>query len=1029
MVSKLKLYLNVDCKNKLDTTVNDAITQNKDLKVKVFKHLYNLGYNPYLSIGFTNPDLDRSAWKKPIGSGWNKYAEERLPKKEFEKQCKLLELEPKYNIGLITKFNGLVVYDVDSFEYADAVEEAYINTFGTEPVGDTYIEKSKRGFKIYFKVIDLPHNASSLVISRSPELARYCGKYVICFPSIHTSSEDGEVFVYLPVSDVNKTKLKTIGEFKEITYEQMLEFEENLRMVLGISGENEDPEFTNVEFTPVTERTGLSGDIIEDTAKRLAEVIAPLWVEGQRWAVVLALSYFFARLTKVTPQDASSIIYKMATLLNTDEKRAKELAKKVYNAYKRVEKGQTIAYKTFLKECGVPEHKIDEFKSAVIKTFITTLKDFCNAKYAHTKFFAEIPINYNGEVIGKVTMEKAHAKKYLLTFIDNNGNEVGKKLVTIKQMYDEKTYSQAIKRLGVPKNDVAKVCVDLITAITSTYQKKIIERARELAAAEVFSKIEDLNKELAIHKMGSITKEDLDNLFEYDSETDQLKLSFSAMGDLMIRIFNAKTIIETKDIYIYIDGIYKNNEKAELSIEYVIRKLGDIISSVVGKDEAKDMITKNFIAETLAYIEDMAPKVSIKDFDDYSKYIPVDNGIVDIDEGKLLPHSPEFLFTWKLPVKYDENAECPQIEKFINSLVKPEDVDLLWKIIAYCLIPKQPCQCWFILVGSGQNGKSTYLRLLETFLGKENVSHVPLQTLESEKFARVQIVGKLANIYADLPREALKSTGVIKAFTGEDSIYVEPKFKEGFSYEPNAKLIFSANELPEVPDESHGFWRRVVMIEFPYIFERDDTLFSRITTEEELSGLLNKALYYIKKIKEEGIKTTTGIKELWMRKTNPLRSFVQDHIKEEEGCYVRKKELFEAYMMYCKKWGINNKYLIKGGHKLFFRDLYEVLDGLGIQYNESRITLVDDRERVLTNIKLVNTDELEQYATKPSINVKEEILTVLRETNKPLTVIEIVDRLKSKGIEIDELKVEEILNDLWECGEVFEPVDGKYTIL
>jgi putative DNA primase/helicase len=52
--------------------------------------------------------------------------------------------------------------------------------------------------------------------------------------------------------------------------------------------------------------------------------------------------------------------------------------------------------------------------------------------------------------------------------------------------------------------------------------------------------------------------------------------------------------------------------------------------------------------------------------------------------------------------------------------------------------------------GSGDNGKSVFLKLLKMFLGSENVSHASLQELSDDRFAAADMYGKLANICADL---------------------------------------------------------------------------------------------------------------------------------------------------------------------------------------------------------------------------------------------------------------------------------------
>ena len=133
-----------------------------------------------------------------------------------------------------------------------------------------------------------------------------------------------------------------------------------------------------------------------------------------------------------------------------------------------------------------------------------------------------------------------------------------------------------------------------------------------------------------------------------------------------------------------------------------------------------------------------------------SKFINLKNGVLFRKEDGyiLLPHSPAFVFSYRLPVKYNPEAKCPKIEKFISEVVDKENIPILYEIPALCLMQDEKIPYAYMLVGSGANGKSTYLNLLQEFLGKENVSNVSLQELCEDRFKVAQLVGKLANIYA-----------------------------------------------------------------------------------------------------------------------------------------------------------------------------------------------------------------------------------------------------------------------------------------
>ncbi len=76
---------------------------------------------------------------------------------------------------------------------------------------------------------------------------------------------------------------------------------------------------------------------------------------------------------------------------------------------------------------------------------------------------------------------------------------------------------------------------------------------------------------------------------------------------------------------------------------------------------------------------------------------------------------------------------------------------LAYEIIGWLMIPDMSLQKSILLIGDGANGKSVYLWAVSAFLGRENIASLSLQRLEGDKFAAARLVGKLANICADLP--------------------------------------------------------------------------------------------------------------------------------------------------------------------------------------------------------------------------------------------------------------------------------------
>jgi P4 family phage/plasmid primase-like protien len=296
------------------------------------------------------------------------------------------------------------------------------------------------------------------------------------------------------------------------------------------------------------------------------------------------------------------------------------------------------------------------------------------------------------------------------------------------------------------------------------------------------------------------------------------------------------------ELFIYDEkrGVYLKNQ--EWRIRHLCRSIDNDVSTYT-------------INEVINRVKDLND-VDRSKFDSNNDIINVRNGLLNVHTLEFKEHSPDYLSTIQLPIKYDPKAKCPKILKFLTEVLKSEDIRVILQLIGYCLYKTNRYERAFIFFGQGSNGKSTLIRLIEHFLGftslYRNVSHVSLHDLASHKFKQAELFGKLVNLFADLGNKKISSEhwGTIKMLISGDSMSVERKGKDPFEFTPFAKLVFSCNEIPELPDNTYATWRRLILLEFENVFEenKDTNLIDKLTTEEEISGLLNLALQNLRQL-------------------------------------------------------------------------------------------------------------------------------------------------------------------------------------
>src|SRR3989454_2160953 len=220
-----------------------------------------------------------------------------------------------------------------------------------------------------------------------------------------------------------------------------------------------------------------------------------------------------------------------------------------------------------------------------------------------------------------------------------------------------------------------------------------------------------------------------------------------------------------------------------------------------------------YLNEIMAYLRD-ANSFNLEEFDNGEDgWLNTLTCWVNVYTRETREHSPQHLSVKQLPVKYEAGAACATIDALFRQWV--DDPLVLYENLAHCLITNDyPVQTVLVLIGTGQNGKSSYLRLVTDFLGKENVSAIELQSFGVNRFASQKLIGKFANICADMDRKRFTNTAEFKKLTGEDVVQAEIKNGALFEFFNYAKFMVSVNQLPPSPDDSDAFHRRIYRLRF-----------------------------------------------------------------------------------------------------------------------------------------------------------------------------------------------------------------------
>lgn len=292
--------------------------------------------------------------------------------------------------------------------------------------------------------------------------------------------------------------------------------------------------------------------------------------------------------------------------------------------------------------------------------------------------------------------------------------------------------------------------------------------------------------------------------------------------------------------------------------------------------------------------------------------IAVENGLLDVADRDLRDLRPDDYALTQLPVRFDPDADCPRFRSFLDDVVPENDRAALQEYVGYCLLTGEfPIHRALMIVGEGATGKSTFLRVVRALLGTENLSHQSLQDLSEQRFAPAELYGKIANVHADLTPAGLGAGSRFKPITGGDSITAERKHQDPFTFHPTAKHVYAANRVPNVSVDDDAFYRRWLIIPFPNWIppaDRDQDLSDRLTTDDELAGVLNWALEGLDRLVEHGRFTGEGTvgdkRDLWQSYSDSVERFINEYVEFDPDAVVPKQDAYAAYTFFCDDAGL-----------------------------------------------------------------------------------------------------------------------------
>lgn len=297
--------------------------------------------------------------------------------------------------------------------------------------------------------------------------------------------------------------------------------------------------------------------------------------------------------------------------------------------------------------------------------------------------------------------------------------------------------------------------------------------------------------------------------------------------------------------------IYENGRYTKIDPE---QERGIIRKRLENLDRGAHIWDTKTVKDCMLMLHSPSKVHKLDDFNANESIINFQNGLLNINTGKITPHTPDELTTIQLPLIYDPNAgtDTPTFDKMIEHLSSGrEDVKkLLLQICALAIsnVNVSKFKVFLLIYGAKDSGKSKIFSLLSRLLGNENVHSTSLYLLEENRFEPMNLYGKRFAGHAELDNNSVvHHVGTIKALTGGDLVRGEVKGGGTFNFMYKGVIVFSSNDKPYLPSADNAFYDRLRLVEVPQtVKEKNPELLEKMWGERQ--QIINKLLPYLKEV-------------------------------------------------------------------------------------------------------------------------------------------------------------------------------------
>lgn len=388
------------------------------------------------------------------------------------------------------------------------------------------------------------------------------------------------------------------------------------------------------------------------------------------------------------------------------------------------------------------------------------------------------------------------------------------------------------------------------------------------------------------------------------------KMAQNERVELFLEQFSEPIVIqkESQHIYLYRKNIWLLIDDYDLS---------DFVVSFFDKNNTS--YSAKSIDSFISTLKKKLPKMGTMS----NEYIAFNNGVIHRLTGDFKSHSSLNWITSVIPHDYSISAkQTSNFDKWLISVSENSEEKKLRILSALYMIltNRYNWQMFIEITGKGGSGKSIFAHIARLLAGEDNCINISLSALENEN-----IRDGLINKTLIIANDQSKFTGdgsTLRAITGGDPIFINPKYKRPFNATIHAVFVMTNNTPAFFTENNGGISRRRILFRFDNVipfYDRDENLPQKL--EKEIAGVVAKIINTFNTPNEakNHLEQQRKSKEAQSIKSelDPLFSFAH-HLQTSnviEGLYIGSKKtdlelthqsIYPLYLKYCELNDMDN---------------------------------------------------------------------------------------------------------------------------